>query len=163
SAKHWGDLKSIPAVREGRVYAYPSNKILRPGPRGGEGLEEIARFIHPECFAESRRGLKNGRECEGSRPQKDAFGKLEAGGFACAIHRWLYAARTGAPRPLAGFGKHILRQSRYGNSFSRAASPRSPGSSHWRRHGRLWRCASSAAAQSARLPPDARSFGGRFF
>jgi len=67
-AKHWGDLKSIPAVKEGRVYAYPSDKILRPGPRVGEGLEEIARFIHPECFAESRRGLKNGSECESSRP-----------------------------------------------------------------------------------------------
>ena len=67
-ARHWGDLKSIPAVKEKRVYAYPSDKILRPGPRIGEGLEEIARLVHPECFADSQRGLNKGRGCEGSRP-----------------------------------------------------------------------------------------------
>jgi len=67
-AKHWADLKSIPAVKERRVYAYPSDKILRPGPRIGEGLEEIARLIHPECFAEAKRGLDKGSGCEGSRP-----------------------------------------------------------------------------------------------
>jgi iron complex transport system substrate-binding protein len=66
SAKYWADLKSIPAVREGRVYAYPSDKILRPGPRVGEGLEEIARLVHPECFADSKGRLANGRKCEGS-------------------------------------------------------------------------------------------------
>ena len=58
STKHWMDLESIPAVKESRVYAYPSDKILRPGPRIGEGLEEIARLIHPECFAPSK-----GRGC----------------------------------------------------------------------------------------------------
>jgi iron complex transport system substrate-binding protein len=68
SAQHWGDLKSIPAVKEGRVYSYPSDKILRPGPRVGEGLEEIARMVHPECFAESKPGLKRRNGCEGSRP-----------------------------------------------------------------------------------------------
>lgn len=69
SAKHWGDLKSIPAVKDGRVYAYPSDKILRPGPRIGEGLEEIARLVHPECFAGSKRDLDKERNgCEGSRP-----------------------------------------------------------------------------------------------
>ena len=49
-ARHWSDLKSIPAVKERRVYSYNSDKILRPGPRIGEGLAEIARLIHPECF-----------------------------------------------------------------------------------------------------------------
>ena len=68
SAKHWGDLKSIPAVREHRVYAYQSDKILRPGPRIGEGLEEIARLVHPECFAEAKRGVDKGKGCEGPRP-----------------------------------------------------------------------------------------------
>jgi iron complex transport system substrate-binding protein len=58
SAKHWMDLKSIPAVKESRVYAYPSDKILRPGPRIGEGLEEIARLVHPECFTSAK-----GRGC----------------------------------------------------------------------------------------------------
>lgn len=68
SAKHWADLKSIPAVKEQRVYIYPSDKILRPGPRIGEGLEEIARLVHPECFAEAQRGLHKGNGCESSRP-----------------------------------------------------------------------------------------------
>jgi len=67
-AKRWQDLKSIPAVKEQRVYYYRSDKILRPGPRIGEGLEEIARLVHPECFAESQRGLNPGSGCEGSRP-----------------------------------------------------------------------------------------------
>jgi iron complex transport system substrate-binding protein len=58
SARHWMDLKSIPAVQESRVYVYPSDKILRPGPRIGEGLEEIARLVHPECFEPSK-----GRGC----------------------------------------------------------------------------------------------------
>src|SRR5262245_23884628 len=68
SAKYWGDLKSIPAVKEGRVYSYPSDKILRPGPRLGEGLEEIARLVHPECFGASKPGLNRRSGCEGSRP-----------------------------------------------------------------------------------------------
>jgi len=68
SAKYWSDLKSIPAVKEGRVYSYPSDKILRPGPRVGEGLEEIARLVHPECFLESKPGLNRRSGCEGSRP-----------------------------------------------------------------------------------------------
>jgi cobalamin transport system substrate-binding protein len=68
STKHWADLKSIPAVKDGRVYAYPSDKILRPGPRIGEGLEEIARLIHPECFSEAKSADAKGTSCEGSRP-----------------------------------------------------------------------------------------------
>jgi len=68
SVKHWADLKSIPAVKERRVYSYPSDKILRPGPRIGEGLEEIARLVHPECFAASKNGVNKGNGCEGSRP-----------------------------------------------------------------------------------------------
>ena len=68
SAKHWADLKSIPAVKERRVYAYPSDKILRPGPRIGEGLEEIARLVHPECFTGSKGGQDKGSGCESSRP-----------------------------------------------------------------------------------------------
>ena len=68
TGKHWSDLKSIPAVKEQRVYTYPSDKILRPGPRIGEGLEEIARLLHPECFAQSKRGVSQGSGCEGPRP-----------------------------------------------------------------------------------------------
>ena len=66
STQHWADLKSIPAVKEGRVYAYPSDKILRPGPRIGEGVEEIARLLHPECFGQAQAGIDKGYRCEGS-------------------------------------------------------------------------------------------------
>ena len=66
SANHWADLKSIPAVQQGRVYPYPSDKILRPGPRIGEGLEEIARLLHPECFADSMARKPQGNKCESS-------------------------------------------------------------------------------------------------
>jgi iron complex transport system substrate-binding protein len=62
SRKHWSDLKSVPAVRDGRIYSYPSDKILRPGPRFGEALGELARLIHPECFANERSG------CERPKP-----------------------------------------------------------------------------------------------
>lgn len=65
SHKRWRDLASIPAVKQGRVYSYPSDKILRPGPRVGEALEDIARLIHPECFA-SRSREEN--RCERSKP-----------------------------------------------------------------------------------------------
>lgn len=66
--RNWRDLKSIPAVKEQRVYSYRSDKILRPGPRIGEGLEEIARLVHPECFTDSKHGTNKGSGCAGSRP-----------------------------------------------------------------------------------------------
>ena len=68
AAKHWSDLKSIPAVKERRVYSHPSDKILRPGPRIGEGLEEIARLIHPECFTAAKSSSHRGNPCERPRP-----------------------------------------------------------------------------------------------
>lgn len=44
----WEDL---PAVREGRVYAVDAhNHFSRPGPRLVEGLEVLARILHPEAF-----------------------------------------------------------------------------------------------------------------
>lgn len=64
--RQWSDLKSIPAVKERRVYTYNSDKILRPGPRIGEGLEEIARLIHPECFNVGKLTGARGSRCEGS-------------------------------------------------------------------------------------------------
>jgi len=46
----WQSWRAIPAIRTGRVLAVPSNTILRPGPRLGEGLARLARAIHPEVF-----------------------------------------------------------------------------------------------------------------
>jgi iron complex transport system substrate-binding protein len=68
SAKRWADLKSIPAVREQRIYSYGSDKILRPGPRFGEALAELARFIHPECFSSANDKRNGESRCENPRP-----------------------------------------------------------------------------------------------
>jgi iron complex transport system substrate-binding protein len=44
----WADLT---AVREGRVVPYLADIVTtRPGPRFVEGLEALARAIHPELF-----------------------------------------------------------------------------------------------------------------
>ena len=47
----WRDFPIIPAVRDHRVYGYRAYELLRPGPRVAQTLETIARFIHPERFA----------------------------------------------------------------------------------------------------------------
>lgn len=48
----WSAWQSIPAVRAGRVLQLPGDLTLRPGPRVVEGLEGLARAIHPEVFAQ---------------------------------------------------------------------------------------------------------------
>jgi iron complex transport system substrate-binding protein len=43
---------SLPAVREGRVYAVDANSYFaRPGPRVTDGVELLAHLIHPELFS----------------------------------------------------------------------------------------------------------------
>ncbi len=46
--QEWLKWKSIPAVQNQRVYLIDSDLIDRPSPRLIEGLEIMARFIHPE-------------------------------------------------------------------------------------------------------------------
>lgn len=46
----WNAWPSIPAVRTGRIIALPGDTIHRPGPRVVDGLERLARAIHPEAF-----------------------------------------------------------------------------------------------------------------
>ena len=67
STRHWDDLKSIPAVRDKRVYAYSSDRILRPGPRIGEALADLARLIHPECFMSPSTAIGSPTRC--GRPE----------------------------------------------------------------------------------------------
>jgi len=43
----------IPAVAKGAVYLLDENLVCRPGPRIVEGLEELARILHPELFGEA--------------------------------------------------------------------------------------------------------------
>ena len=54
----WRNFPELPAIREGRLYNRRSYILLRPGPRLAEGFEEIARFIHPECFPEAKEGAQ---------------------------------------------------------------------------------------------------------
>jgi iron complex transport system substrate-binding protein len=43
-------LRGSPAVLQGRVYKINDDHLVRPGPRAIDGLEEMARAIHPEAF-----------------------------------------------------------------------------------------------------------------
>lgn len=43
-------LRRSPAVQEGRVYQINDDHLVRPGPRAVDGLEEMARALHPDAF-----------------------------------------------------------------------------------------------------------------
>jgi iron complex transport system substrate-binding protein len=43
-------LRNSPAVQTGRVYVIDGDLLTRPGPRLVDGLEQIARALHPEAF-----------------------------------------------------------------------------------------------------------------
>ncbi len=43
-------LRSSPAVFAGRVYKINDDHLVRPGPRAVDGLEEMAKALHPEAF-----------------------------------------------------------------------------------------------------------------
>ena len=42
--------QSIPAVKNGRIYPIDGDLVNRPGPRIVQGLEEMAKIIHPDLF-----------------------------------------------------------------------------------------------------------------
>jgi iron complex transport system substrate-binding protein len=44
-------LRQSPAALQGRVYKINDDHLARPGPRSVEGLEEMARALHPDAFA----------------------------------------------------------------------------------------------------------------
>ena len=43
-------LRESPAVKAGRVYKLNDDHLVRPGPRAIDGLEEMARALHPDAF-----------------------------------------------------------------------------------------------------------------
>jgi len=45
-------FSELTAVKDGRVYVIADNLIARPGPRLAEGLQELAKMIHPEAYAQ---------------------------------------------------------------------------------------------------------------
>ncbi|MGD9189425.1 MAG: cobalamin-binding protein [Desulfobacteraceae bacterium] len=48
----WMQWSAIPAVRTQAVFIAPTNIFDRPTPRLVEGLEQMARYIHPKLFTE---------------------------------------------------------------------------------------------------------------
>jgi iron complex transport system substrate-binding protein len=46
----WRRLRSLPAVQSGRLQSVDGTLVHRYGPRVVDGLEELARAIHPEAF-----------------------------------------------------------------------------------------------------------------
>ena len=48
----WMQWPAIPAVRNQAVYIAPTNIFDRPTPRLVDGLEQMARYIHPQLFRE---------------------------------------------------------------------------------------------------------------
>jgi len=51
---------SLPAVKNKRIHLIDSDLIDRPSPRIIDGLEAMARIIHPELDWKSRDGKKTG-------------------------------------------------------------------------------------------------------
>jgi iron complex transport system substrate-binding protein len=46
----WSGLSSLPAVRNGRVHILTGQYLVVPGPRFADGVETLARTLHPEAF-----------------------------------------------------------------------------------------------------------------
>jgi iron complex transport system substrate-binding protein len=45
-----GGWDALTAVQEGQVYPFDDNLVSRPGPRLVDGLEAMAKFLHPDLF-----------------------------------------------------------------------------------------------------------------
>jgi iron complex transport system substrate-binding protein len=48
--QEWARWKTLPAVKNGRIHLMDSDLLDRPSPRIVDGLEELARVLHPEKF-----------------------------------------------------------------------------------------------------------------
>ena len=53
---YWSRWPSLPAVRDGRIALIEEDLISRPGPRLLDGLDLLARALHPERFPPSAAG-----------------------------------------------------------------------------------------------------------
>ena len=52
--EQWQRLESLPAIRSGRLYTADGDILHRYGPRVVDGLELLARLIHPEAYPTGR-------------------------------------------------------------------------------------------------------------
>lgn len=50
SPEKWQRLTSVPAIKAGRIHSVDLGVLHRYGPRVADGLEILARIIHPEAF-----------------------------------------------------------------------------------------------------------------
>jgi iron complex transport system substrate-binding protein len=50
--QHWRRLRPVSAVRDQQVHVLVGNHALRPGPRYIQFLEQMARLLHPDAFAQ---------------------------------------------------------------------------------------------------------------
>lgn len=53
--KGWERLRSVPAIRDGKVFALNSSLVKRPSYRLAQGLEELARILHPQLSLNFRK------------------------------------------------------------------------------------------------------------
>jgi iron complex transport system substrate-binding protein len=54
SREQWARFRTLPAIRAGRFHDVDGNLLHRYGPRVVDGLERLARLIHPEAFGQAR-------------------------------------------------------------------------------------------------------------
>jgi iron complex transport system substrate-binding protein len=52
----WLRFCTVPAVKTGRIFIIDSDIVDRPSPRMVQGLEELARLLHPEAFKKAAGG-----------------------------------------------------------------------------------------------------------
>jgi iron complex transport system substrate-binding protein len=49
--RHWSKYGNLPAVKNNRIFVVGSDTVLRLGPRLGQGLRLVARYLHGAAFA----------------------------------------------------------------------------------------------------------------
>ena len=52
--EQWARFATLPAIRQGRMHDVDGNLLHRYGPRVVDGLERLARLLHPEAFPAER-------------------------------------------------------------------------------------------------------------
>ncbi len=48
----WSRFANLPAVKDKRIYVIDPDTVLRLGPRLSEGAKAVAKYLHPELFAQ---------------------------------------------------------------------------------------------------------------
>jgi len=80
----WQAFPTIPAVRDRRIAGFGAYDVLRPGPRIGEAFATMARFIHPEAFAEAGRTESQVQSPKSGSPSLRLLPPRSAARGACA-------------------------------------------------------------------------------